>query len=135
MSSAHATVKSFTSAPLEVQQRAASSAKCLTLKIAQLERFLDYYEQWKYLSFERLARLVIEGPTHTEHSRGLPLTVSDAFRLGFMLSKLSHTVETFILKVTLSDENDQYDHPTMAAIVSIFSKLKVFHFAEFSECL
>jgi len=130
MSAAHATVKSFLSAPREVRERAALSAESLTLKIAQLEEFLDHYEKWMYLPFDRLARLVIEGPTHAEHCRGLPLHGVDGLRLGFVLSKLSHTVETFILRVTLSDENDDYSHATMAAIVSTFSKLKVLDMPE-----
>ena len=126
MSAAHATVKAFSSAPLEVQQRAALSAKSLTLKIAQLEEFLDHYQKWIHLPFDSLVRLVIEGPTHAEHGRGLPLQGLDGLRLGFVLSKLSHTVETLILQVSLSDENEQHaDHSTMAAIVSTFSRLKV----------
>jgi len=130
MSDVHTTVKSFLSAPLEVQQRAALSAKSLTLKIADLGTFLDDYEKWMDLPFGRLVRLVIEGPTRakTAHRclegwRGVEAV--DGLRLGLVLSKLSPTVETLILKVSLFDEYDQYDHPTMAAIVSIFPKLKV----------
>ena len=125
MSSAHATVKKFTTAPLKVQQRAASSAESLTLKISRLERFLDYYEAWINLRFERLARLVIEGPTHREHTRGLPMDASDALRLGIMLAKLSHKVETLLLNVSFSDENGLLAHDITAAIVSSFPKLKV----------
>ena len=129
MSDVHTTVKSFLSAPLEVQQRAALSAKSLTLKIADLGTFLDDYEKWMDLPFGRLVRLVIEGPTRAETNHETcswpGLEAVDGLRLGLVLSKLSPTVETLILKVSLFDEYDQYDHPTMAAIVSIFPKLKV----------
>ena len=130
MSDAHATVKAFLSAPPHVQERAVRSTRSLTLKIAHLEVFLDYFQKWIELPFDRLERLVIQGPNHAEHARGLPLDGLDGIRLGFVLGKLSPTVETLILKVTFADEEDVYAHRIMTSILPSFRKLKVLDFPD-----
>ena len=125
MSEAHATVKQILSAPREVRERVALSVQSLTLKIAQLEEFLDDYEKWIALPFDRLKRLVIDGPNYLEHCRGLKLCGSSGLRLGLVLSKVTHTVETLILRATLEGESDDDSESILATIVSMFSNLTV----------
>ena len=135
MSEAHASVKTFLSAPCEVRERAARSAQSLTLKIAQLEEFLDHYERWVTLPFDRLKRLVIDGPDFGRHCRGLALRHAlDGLRLGLVLSKVAHTVETLIVRPSFAVEHDDpakvadtveqnESDSIVTAIVSTFPKL------------
>ena len=123
MSEAHATVNQFLSAPREVRERVALSAQSLTLKIAQLEKFLDDYEKWIALPFDRLKRLVIHGPNYGRHFKGLKICGSSGLRLGLVLSKVTHTVETLIITATLEGESDDDSESILATIVSMFSNL------------
>ena len=89
LSEAHTTVERFLSAPRQVQEYASRSARSLTLKICQLEEFLDHYERWITLPFDRLKRLVLEGPDMMHPRRHLLLRdSSDRLRLAFSSLKV-----------------------------------------------
>ena len=56
LSEAHTTVERFLSAPRQMQEHASRVAQSFILKICQLEEFLDHYEKWITLPFDRLKR-------------------------------------------------------------------------------
>ena len=121
LSEAHTTVERFLSAPRNMQEHASRSAQSLTLKICQLEEFLDHYEKWITLPFDRLKRLVLEGPNCSTHCSELLLRDDlDGLRFGLALSKFSLTVETLIIAAGISGSGkDSYDD-ILKSVVPIF---------------
>ena len=123
---AHTAVKKFLSAPRQAQERASRSAQSLTLKICQLEEFLDHYPRWSSLPFDRLKRLVLEGPNSGDIRRQLWLRDGlDVCRLGLVLAKYSQTVETLIVRAEISVCGKDNSDDIVAFLVANFKRLAV----------
>ena len=121
----HGSIKQLIEAPATIRKIVSLSSQSLTLIIEHLDGLLLCYEDWMQLQLPNLERLVIDGPSFHEHSRGLPLySVIDGLQLGLLLSRFNNTVTTLILRASLCDEDDN-PHPIMAAIVASFPHLRV----------
>ena len=125
ISQAHATVSAFLTAPLSVRETISCTTESLTLKIVNLDMLFNPYHLWRRVAFSKLSRLVIDGPIHIKHFRGLSLKPVYGLRLGHVLSRLGSTISTLILSASFSDEDDNPDDATMASLVASFANLKV----------